>query len=282
MSAIIKVDTADLWELYLSISNVRDQAMEECHEITKVLNSLRERIAIKKKKIRLQIDQLQDEAARLRRKIQNKEGADSSTAADEARVQAIRAKISQLEQLLDDLGKSVNRISVYESKLQSQKKNCSNMFRAGKIKLSRYLSFLEKLIEDEEYNSYQNSAAALPSAESQSGQNYFVMKFRGVNFYCNDDELNLDGADSDNLERMCRGGAPIGIDGRPVNLHHMQQSESLGGVMELSEAKHTKNHAVLHWNSHDIPSGINRAAFENLKKSFWKRRALFIKRSRGM
>lgn len=281
MASLVKVDTADLWNLYLSISDIKEEAVAECKEITKVLSHLNERLQEKRKQVCQQIEQLQAEAAALRRKIQNREEDDSYAQGDEAKLQAIQARISQLEQYDSELTRTQNRIPAYENKLEKQKKDAKSALSAGMRKISRYLQFVEKMTEEEEYISYQNSPSALPSATSESGGQYFVMNFRGVSFYCNDEELNLD-ADGANLERMCRGLAPIGKDGRPVNLHHMQQSDSYGGIMEVSETRHTKNHKELHINSNSTPSGINRSAFTSLKSAFWKRRAAYIKRSRGL
>lgn len=279
MASLVRVDTADLWNLYLSIADIGDMAAEESEEIAKVLGHLRDRIQMKKKQIRQQIDLLQAEAAQLQRKIQNKEDSNSSDNGDEAKLQALKARIAQLEQYIDELSRAENRIPTYETKLQKQMKECKLSLAAGKRKISRYLRFVEQMTEEEGFNSYQNSPSALPSAASESGRQYFVMNFRGVSFYCNDEELNLDADGGANMERMSRGLAPIGKDGRPVNLHHMQQSDSYGGIMEVSETRHTKNHKELHINSNNTPSGINRGAFTNLKSAYWRRRAAYIKRS---
>jgi len=49
-----------------------------------------------------------------------------------------------------------------------------------------------------------------------------------------------------NIERMASGRAPIGVDGRPVNLHI---------------------------NTGSLPSGIDRAAFDKWRAAYWQARA---------
>ncbi|MEL6413020.1 MAG: HNH/ENDO VII family nuclease, partial [Bacteroidota bacterium] len=76
-----------------------------------------------------------------------------------------------------------------------------------------------------------------------------------------------------NLQRMAAGRAPIGIDGKPINLHHMLQSEKVGGIAEMTQTFHKANHTTIHINPSTIPSGINRDQFETWRISYWKNRA---------
>lgn len=279
MAAIVKADSADLWSLYLSISNIREMANEECTEIKKVLNSLSNRIQLKIQQIRQQISQLEGEASVLQRRINN---SDEPSQADMQKLQAIKARIGQLEQFEVELRKTERKIPAYEEKLKNQNKSCISAFRKGKLKVSKYLRFIEQLDEEDAYNEYAKSEQVMASATSSSVSSYFKMTFRGITFYCNDELLCMDSNEEINLARMEKGLAPIGPDGRPVNLHHMQQSERYGAVLEISETKHKDNHHALHNNTPDIPSGINRSAFASLKSAFWKRRAAFYKKSRGL
>ena len=75
-----------------------------------------------------------------------------------------------------------------------------------------------------------------------------------------------------NLERMANGLAPIGSDGRSVNLHHMTQRQN-GPIAEVTQKFHKENHSTIHVNTNTIPSGINRNKFESWKKQYWKNRA---------
>jgi filamentous hemagglutinin len=75
-----------------------------------------------------------------------------------------------------------------------------------------------------------------------------------------------------NLERMATGRAPIGVDGNPVNLHHLTQNQS-GALAETTESFHVKNSAIIHINPPSIPSGIDRSAFNSFRVKYWKNRA---------
>jgi RHS repeat-associated protein len=75
-----------------------------------------------------------------------------------------------------------------------------------------------------------------------------------------------------NIDRMADGLAPIGKDGRSVNLHHMIQSQN-GPIAEVTQQFHKENHSIIHINPNTIPSGINRSKFESWKKQYWKNRA---------
>ncbi|MCK1970555.1 VENN motif pre-toxin domain-containing protein [Franconibacter sp. IITDAS19] len=75
-----------------------------------------------------------------------------------------------------------------------------------------------------------------------------------------------------NIERMASGRAPIGADGKSVNLHHMTQSQN-GPIAEVTQSFHQKNSAVIHINPNTIPSGINRPVFDKWKSQYWQQRA---------
>ncbi|WP_081069546.1 hemagglutinin repeat-containing protein [Burkholderia stagnalis] len=76
-----------------------------------------------------------------------------------------------------------------------------------------------------------------------------------------------------NLELMEAGRAPIGPDGRPINLHHMLQSND-GPIAEVTQTFHQQNSSTIHINSGtDIPSGINRSQFDGWRAKYWENRA---------
>lgn len=75
-----------------------------------------------------------------------------------------------------------------------------------------------------------------------------------------------------NVERMASGRAPIGYDGKSVNLHHMTQTQS-GAIAEVSQTFHQTNSSVIHINPNTIPSGIDRAEFNAWKSDYWINRA---------
>ena len=79
-----------------------------------------------------------------------------------------------------------------------------------------------------------------------------------------------------NLQLMEMGRAPIGKDGKSVNLHHMLQKQD-GPIAEVTQSFHKDNHATIHINDNSIPSGINRADFNKWRSNYWKNRALGLK-----
>lgn len=75
-----------------------------------------------------------------------------------------------------------------------------------------------------------------------------------------------------NIELMQGGRAPIGADGKSVNLHHMLQSQD-GPIVEVTQSFHKENHGTIHINDNSIPSGINRSEFNKWRSDYWKQRA---------
>ena len=75
-----------------------------------------------------------------------------------------------------------------------------------------------------------------------------------------------------NVERMKKGLAPIGNDGKPVNLHHMDQTQS-GQILEISASEHQKRYSELHQNTGQSPSKIDRKVFSKWRRHYWKHRA---------
>ncbi|MFI5688588.1 HNH/ENDO VII family nuclease [Streptomyces sp. NPDC051636] len=72
---------------------------------------------------------------------------------------------------------------------------------------------------------------------------------------------------------MQQGLAPLGPDGKPMNVHHMLQTQD-GPMAEVTHSLHFGNYHQLHWKSGtDIPSGINREEFDLWRKQYWKDRA---------
>ncbi len=79
-----------------------------------------------------------------------------------------------------------------------------------------------------------------------------------------------------NLQRMKNGDAPIGSDGRPIQLHHVLQKES-GPMAEVRELTHAEYHRILHGfvspgGSFRNDKGLARQ-YSNFKKKYWRWRA---------
>lgn len=122
-----------------------------------------------------------------------------------------------------------------------------------------------------------NAADVQRITRRKTGLKYWKheVQFEGNRVFQRDDLIDPRKVDKDgltNLERMKRGKAPIGPDGRPIQLHHMTQRHN-GPIAEITESMHKKHFGVLHINRGEIPSGINRRAFDKWRKKYWRQRA---------
>ena len=79
-----------------------------------------------------------------------------------------------------------------------------------------------------------------------------------------------------NIERMAAGNAPIGYDGKAINLHHLLQTPN-GPIVEVTNSFHKKYYSIIHMNTGKSPSLINRSTFGNWASNYWKNRALDFK-----
>jgi filamentous hemagglutinin len=103
----------------------------------------------------------------------------------------------------------------------------------------------------------------------------------GRRVYQRDDLIDLarknDRGES-SLSLMRRGRAPIGEDGRSIELHHAIQTEP-GPVVEVTRTLHRTRSRELHINpSNQLPSGIDRREFNRFKEEYWTRRAEALER----
>ncbi|NUP23137.1 MAG: hypothetical protein HOZ81_45200, partial [Streptomyces sp.] len=111
--------------------------------------------------------------------------------------------------------------------------------------------------------------------------------YNGQRIYQRDDLIDpsyvspLDKYGRSNLKRMTQGLAPMGPDDKPVNLHHMLQTQD-GPIAEVTQSMHlaqgdyagSGSYNTLHWKAGTkIPSGIDRDAFNDWKSDYWKDRA---------
>ncbi|NBI31101.1 hypothetical protein ERL59_19395 [Chengkuizengella sp. YPA3-1-1] len=100
--------------------------------------------------------------------------------------------------------------------------------------------------------------------------------FNGKKVYQRDDLIDPNYVDEfgrTNLERMQLGRAPIGPDGKSINLHHTIQTDD-GPIAEVTQSFHFDNFGTIHINPNTIPSGVDRKEFDKWKKQYWQNRAL--------
>lgn len=86
------------------------------------------------------------------------------------------------------------------------------------------------------------------------------------------DPARVDALGRTNVQRMQSGLAPLGPDGKSMNLHHMLQTAN-GPLAEMTQTFHKTNHRIIHINPNTIPSGINRPVFDAWRGDYWKIRA---------
>ncbi|WP_230980824.1 polymorphic toxin-type HINT domain-containing protein [Rossellomorea arthrocnemi] len=72
-----------------------------------------------------------------------------------------------------------------------------------------------------------------------------------------------------NSQRAQKGLAPLGKDGKPINLHHIGQKEK-GSIVEVTASIHQKYSKVLH--KRKGRSEIDRKSFNKWRKEYWKNR----------
>ncbi|WP_244427604.1 HNH/ENDO VII family nuclease, partial [Bartonella queenslandensis] len=75
-----------------------------------------------------------------------------------------------------------------------------------------------------------------------------------------------------NIERMKAGRAPIGLDNKPIELHHMLQTHD-GPIAEVTNKFHNKHSFAIHINPNTMGSAIDRDLFDKWRTKYWKERA---------
>ena len=123
------------------------------------------------------------------------------------------------------------------------------------------------------------------TATTQQTEKYWnkTVEFNGNKVYQRDDIFDPNTISSwkekgktvtgTNVERMESGRAPIGVDGKPINMHHVIQTQD-GPIAEVTQTFHQTNYNTIHINTGQLPSGINRAQFDLWKGDYWSNRAL--------
>ena len=74
-----------------------------------------------------------------------------------------------------------------------------------------------------------------------------------------------------NKGRMATGRAAIGIDNKPINLHHIYQTQN-GPIIELLQSFHQANYSALHKNTGQSKSLIDRGTFASWRRRYWQNR----------
>ena len=80
-----------------------------------------------------------------------------------------------------------------------------------------------------------------------------------------------------NIARMKKGKAPIGFDGKPVNLHHLKQQQ-MGELVELSSYEHNKHSKILHRYTKTTEISDRNNGFAKFRSDWWRNRVGDCKR----
>ena len=264
---ILKSDPDEIWNYYISLNKNREYIEDAIKDIERAFNSQQDRITQK----RSYVMDKQTEWKRKRNFLMDKR----SQAKDEkelneiqCKIEAAQRKLKKLEQQEEELCFLSKKIPEYLQKIKYAEKRCFRSISGAKRILNAYLKMIE--IHTVQTNLQEYGYSGTPGR-------YGVMNYRNTTFYCDGSAF---APTSDNISRMECGNAPVGYDGKPVELHHMIQSEN-GGIIEIPGSRHKADHKTLHINTADIPSGINRQGFQVLRTAYWKRRAEILKKEMG-
>lgn len=260
---ILKSDPDGIWDYYVSLNKNRAYLLDTVKDIHQALDALSDRIyrklsSIEEKRIEWEAEY----KLLINKKSQIKD--EEKIAAIQFQIDELCKKLKILEEQEDQLRKLRRPISTYLENLDKAYKAYSESTTAAKRILNAYLKMLEIQTVQMEM---------LDCGYSGSPNQYGKMNYRGTVFYCNGSAFP---PTPENITLMERGNAPIGYDGKPVQLHHMIQSEK-GGIVEISGSKHKASHKTLHINTSNIPSGIDRGSFDVLRSAYWKKRAVILK-----
>jgi RHS repeat-associated protein len=111
-------------------------------------------------------------------------------------------------------------------------------------------------------NGAQQGSQQTPAQSNQSSQSTPAQPEGGNDKYENSPE---------NQSRMSQGKAPVGQDGKPVELHHEGQSSN-GQLKEMTQTEHRggENFKNNHPNTGQQPSKIDRNKFKQQRQAYWK------------
>jgi len=124
------------------------------------------------------------------------------------------------------------------------------------------------------YKGVRNRLSAASNGASRSSA-WTRAEVNGTRVYQRDDLINPNLTDKlgrTNLQRMQQGLAPLGPDGKSINLHHMLQTAD-GPLAEVTQTFQETYSKTIHINPNTIPSGINRPEFDTWRSNYWMKRA---------
>jgi hypothetical protein len=127
----------------------------------------------------------------------------------------------------------------------------------------------------------EQSLYTLVDSKVSGGRKFWFMStiFKGKKVYQRDDLINpkrMDDKNRTNVERMEEGLAPIGSDGKSMEIHHLIQSDD-GSFAEVSYTFHKENYATIHIyygkDKKPVDLQVDRDWFDSFRADYWKSRA---------
>lgn len=264
---ILKSNPDGIWEYYLSLNKNMGYLDDAMKDAERTFGSLKERMDKKQSFLQEKLDALEKELHILIERLNQAKNGKEETEL-QVEIASVEKSIQGLQEKYTELMRMKRQMPEYFDAITYELNRCKEAFARGKRILNAYLKMVEVEQAKGEFQEYNHSMT--------SGK-FGTMEYRGNIFYCNNGAFEVN---SENMARMERGKAPLGHDGQSVELHHIEQTNK-GGIMEVEASQHRKGHKVLHINSGDMPSGIDRSGFNVLKAAYWKRRAEILK-SGGM
>ena len=192
-------------------------------------------------------------------------------------IQYFRGGIKNIGDQIDNIGYNIRKVMGFEPEL------VADGVRIGDIKDTRKLNGNDvSNLNDRQknYNKIVNGGDGIEGVSNpveSSGRKFWTDKVEhnGTKVYQRNDIIDPNKVDKmgrTNIQRMEQGLAPLGSDGKSVNLHHMTQTND-SAIAEVTQTFHQQNKGVIHINPNTIPSGIDRNTFNSWRKSYWKNRA---------
>lgn len=74
---------------------------------------------------------------------------------------------------------------------------------------------------------------------------------------------------ADNLAKMAQGKAPLGVDGKSVNLHHIGRRHS-SSLATLTDTFHRQHSNKIHNLDPPVGQKVNRGKFKSEKRKVWQ------------
>jgi len=124
---------------------------------------------------------------------------------------------------------------------------------------------------------FDQTAESSSIASGSSGRSYWTKSVRidEIVVHQRNDLIDPSRIDSvkgtSNLQRMKAGLAPLGPDGRPIQLHHLTQEHG-DAMAELTATMHQRHSQTLHIDT-SVRSKINRAVADRFRARYWIKRA---------